>query len=415
MRSELSEPAGLNQRTQVDRVDFLDGIRGWASVVVLLSHIIGSVLALVTPELDANSFSDFKLSEFWRVIYDVYGVLLRIFTDGRLAVLIFFVLSGYALSVSHFNLQKNALALATASRYFRLTIPILFTSLIAYVMLKAGLFFNLEAAARFPVLSDWLGSFYKFHGSIQGVLSFATYDVFFRYRSEVAYNALLWTMPVELMGSFMIYGFLALFKRSNAVQWGISLLLALAFLCSTPLYACFIMGYLIAELNRIFVGKITRKGSDIFLVCAFLAVSGVAILRQFIEWGDFVTYDAATCLIATALVTSVSFSSGLRAFFSNRLSKFLGRISFPLYLIQIIVICSWSSFLYLKMPVLGGSVVLAAVINLLTTISLCIGLSALLIPIERLSIFASKTLGGYLLIKDAVRPFRESRASLPPA
>ena len=49
----------------------------------------------------------------------LFGMILRFISDGNLAVLIFFVLSGYALSVGHLNLAKKKLALATTSRYFR--------------------------------------------------------------------------------------------------------------------------------------------------------------------------------------------------------------------------------------------------------------------------------------------------------
>jgi peptidoglycan/LPS O-acetylase OafA/YrhL len=400
----------LGKRSQVSRVEFLDGIRGWASILVLLSHIIGGILAFETPELDAGSLPGFKDSP-WN---GIYGLLLRLFTDGHLAVLIFFVLSGYALSVSHFNLQKNTLALATASRYFRLMIPIFFTSLIAYLMLKLGLFFNLDAAARSPALSDWLGSFYKFRASIYGAVWFSLYGVFFRYRDDATYNSSLWTMPVELMGSFLVYGFLAIFRRSTTVQWRISVLLTLAFLCSTPLYACFTLGYLIAESNKNFAVSKRRKGSDFFLICVFVGVSVFSTFPQF-RGDDEITYDMVTCLIATALVGTVSFSSMLRGFFSNSLSRFLGKISFPLYLIQIIVICSWSSYLYLNLPLLCSSPSLAALINLLTTVLLCIGLSVLLLPIERFSISASKKLGSILLMKGSTLFFRESRASAPPA
>ena len=405
MSSALDESAGSDKKGQASRVDFLDGIRGWASVLVLFAHLIGGVLAFSTPELDIRLFADQKGSSFWGVIY---GVLLRLLTDGHLAVLIFFVLSGYALSVSHFNLQKNTLALAAASRYFRLMIPIFFTSLIAYGLLKVGLFFNLEAAATSPALSDWLGSFYKFDASIQNVVSFSLYDVFFKYQEEATYNSSLWTMPVELIGSFLVFGILAIFRRSNAIQWKIIALLTIALLDSMPLYACFILGYFIAEFNKGFISGGHRYCVEVFLLVVFVGVSVVSTFPEF--RGD----DMVTCLIATVLVASASFSSTLRGIFSNRLSRFLGKISFPLYLIQILVICSWSSYLFLKMPQLGVSTLVAVSINLFSTTSLCIGLSVLLLPIERFSIFASKKLGGLLLAKGANCAFPRSHASLPP-
>ena len=77
------------------------------------------------------------------------------------------------------DLEKKKLALATTSRYFRLMIPILLTSLIAYLLLKLNLMFNLEVATVPKKSSDWLGTFYKFDASIKDVIKFSLYDVFY--------------------------------------------------------------------------------------------------------------------------------------------------------------------------------------------------------------------------------------------
>jgi peptidoglycan/LPS O-acetylase OafA/YrhL len=99
-------------------------------------------------------------------------------------VLIFFVLSGYALSLGHLNLARRKLALATVSRYFRLMIPILVTSLIAYLLLKLNLMFNLDVATSAEKFSGWLGKFYKFDASISDAVKFSLYNVFFHYETD---------------------------------------------------------------------------------------------------------------------------------------------------------------------------------------------------------------------------------------
>ena len=102
------------------RVNFLDGIRGWASLVVLIGHLM-YVAILTTPILEFNK--ERLLTDISS--YDFLGFLsffiVRFLTDGHLAVLTFFVLSGYALSLSHLNFKKRDIALASASR---LLIPI---------------------------------------------------------------------------------------------------------------------------------------------------------------------------------------------------------------------------------------------------------------------------------------------------
>jgi len=107
-------------------------------------------------DISSNNYLDF-----------LAGIFVNFITDGHLAVLIFFVLSGYALSVGQLNLAKRKLALATTSRYFRLMMPILITSLIAYLLLKLNLMFNLQVATIPERSSGWLGTFYKFDANIK--------------------------------------------------------------------------------------------------------------------------------------------------------------------------------------------------------------------------------------------------------
>jgi len=180
------------------RVDFLDGIRGWASIAVFLSHIIMCFLVLTTPFLRYGRLrltEDISSGNYLHIMYQIF---LRFITDGHLAVLIFFVLSGYALSVGQLNLEKRKLTLSTTSRYFRLMIPILITSLIAYALLKLNLMFNLEVATTPERSSNWLGTLYNFDASIKDVIKFSFYDVFFKFDMSKTYNSTLWTIPIEI-------------------------------------------------------------------------------------------------------------------------------------------------------------------------------------------------------------------------
>lgn len=360
-------------------------------MAILVKHLVVNLLALSAPALvfrperlahdvSSHSYTDLLLN-----------LLLGMMTNGRLGLFTLFVLSGYALSVSHFNLQKNTLASAAASRYFRLMIPILYTSLIVYVLAKSDLFFNTQAAAGSNLEStDWLRFAYKSGVNLKDLVAFVFYDVFFRYDWEASLNIVLWTMPIQLTGSFIVFGFLAIFRRTQAVQWAMSIVIAAALLDSTPALACFMFGYVIAELNARFAQATSRHSFEFALVAIFLSACILATTSHF-------RGDRATCLLAVGIVVTVTFSTTLRALFSIRPVRFFGRISFPLYLIQIPVICSWSSYWFLKLPSLGFSIPAATVINLLTSIVICLGLSVALLPMDRFSISASKRLGELLL------------------
>src|SRR5262245_43932704 len=65
------------------RFGFLDGLRGWAAVIVLFHHVF-------VDGLPANDFMADRL--FWARIF---------FMNGTFAVCLFFVISGFSLSISY--------------------------------------------------------------------------------------------------------------------------------------------------------------------------------------------------------------------------------------------------------------------------------------------------------------------------
>ena len=75
-----------------DRVNFLDGIRGLAALMVLLEHVVKDFLASVQPIQYNSQFLSF-------------------ITDGHFAVAIFFVLSGYVLTVSQLSRPQSLVTL----------------------------------------------------------------------------------------------------------------------------------------------------------------------------------------------------------------------------------------------------------------------------------------------------------------
>lgn len=379
------------------RVNFLDGIRGWASLVVLIGHLM-YVAILTTPILEFNK--ERLLTDISS--YDFLGFLsffiVRFLTDGHLAVLTFFVLSGYALSLSHLNFKKRDIPLATASRYFRLMLPVLFTTFVIYLLLKLNLFFNLDVVIP-KGTSGLLNTIYTFDASIISFLKFSLIDVWITNHQNISsYNIVLWTMKVELIGSMLIYGYLLIFRRSQNPKWFIATMLTTILFLIRPLYAAFMMGYLLAELNKKFpIDKINTTINPISLkhLTAFIFLA--TVLSSALYRGS----DHLTLLYASLIVYSVSYSAKLITFFSNKISHFLGLISFPLYLVQIPIICSWSSYLHLQLSLLKFDPILSMIINLTSTLLLCILASRLLIPIENIAIKYSKIIGKLLIFRNS--------------
>lgn len=351
------------------RFEFLDGIRGWAALIVVFGHTMVGVIALDAPDF-------------------VHQIYLKFITHAYLSVMIFFVLSGYVLSISQILTTKRNLAITTVARYFRLLIPVFVVTVIAYLFLKMGFFYNVESSTTEEAKS-WLGRFYTFSPDIIDALRFAFFDTFFNYDGQHTYNSSLWTMPVEMMGSILIYSYIAIFRVMDKIYWLVAAVLVVYFYNVSPYMFCFMAGYMLAEL-KIRQRNFTNGITQVLLVLLFIGVI-------FYDTFNRPATDQGNCLEAVILIFCISYSQPLMHFFSNSFSKYLGRISFSLYLIQIVVICSWSSYLRIHLPAYGFGIYVDAIINLISTIAICIGFAHLLTPVDIATVKYSKIIARKIL------------------
>ncbi len=140
----------------------------------------------------------------------------RVVWEAQWAVSLFFVLSGFVLTLAYFRSGRQAtMSSAAVRRYFRLMIPAAASILFAYVLLKCGWMYNRTAVASMdgaaPSAHWWLNVFYNFKPSFRVALKDCFWTTFFGNGS--LYNQNLWTMPVELQGSFLVYTFALLFGK----------------------------------------------------------------------------------------------------------------------------------------------------------------------------------------------------------
>ena len=314
------------------RVEFLDGMRGWASLMVVFSHLLPCFLAITTPA--------------YRQPY------LTFISDGTLAVYIFFVLSGFALSIRFLQTANPRIPVELAlRRYPRLTLPIFASSAIAFALMKLHLFYN--AAAAIPAHSeDWLGSFYRFDAGLLHFLQFSLYNVFFHYDVAKSYNQVLWTMSVEFYGSMLVFLLCLIFPYLRGPWIVLGTLAAVMTLANSPMLP-FVLGMAIALGFETKARKTRDSGrgalaASLALILATAAYSTIS-LNGFPTVHDIeVRATLPSTIFAAVLVFGVSISAQVRGFFSNAFSRYLGSSSFPLYLTHLLVICSFASYVFLQ-------------------------------------------------------------------
>ena len=292
----------------IKRFRFLDGLRGWAAFSVLIYHIF----------IDGLPANDFMAD---RILWSKAFLL-----NGTLAVCIFFVVSGFSLSIRYLETgEARGLARIAAGRYLRLTIPIFAICAISYVLMMSGV---IGPASTRPTPLD---TYLAFAPSLQNLFGFGLFKVFFAYSSSETYDPPLWTMSYEFFGSFMVFIILAIVRGWHAriiVFAG----LALALTLWQSYFALFVGGILIADLFARLDAwpSASRYGAAL---CACGMILGLSLAPWF---------NAVYIAVATLLVAGVAFCGPIRALFENRLSDFLGWMSYPLYLVQAPVVYAFS-------------------------------------------------------------------------
>ena len=309
------------------RAQEIDGIRGWAAMVVLLFHLLYETFGAVLP---------------WTRHPAVFAVL-----NGPLAVFVFFVLSGDALSIGYLaSGRRQTLDSLAVRRYLRLTIPIAISTFVLLVLLSSGLVFNKPAGLI--VESGWLASFLNFEPSIASYLRYVLIEVYSPakvYGAPVTqYNPMLWTMPVELAGSVLIllvWYLAAGLKRARHVLAVVSLLLA----ALGSYYALFFVGMLFSVFRQSGTLDRLRKHS------AWQVAAPALFLMSIFGHGMLENQAGVrhlTILSAAVTVFCAYTSNPLLWIFRSAPSRFLGHISFPLYLIHLSVIVSFTSWWIVK-------------------------------------------------------------------
>ena len=340
------------------RIDFFDGIRGWGAIMVLLSHLCGTI-----PHMS-----------FLR------STPLAVVTDGFLAVYIFFILSGVVLSLSCFKYENlYFVASLLLKRLPRLAIPIFASSIFIYIIMTSALMYNKG------LNNPWLSEFYSFDPSLVKVIRFSFYDVFFNYVHDASYNVVLWTMSTELHGSILVAIVLLCL---NYVRFKLLFLISVSVVLFAvkPQLACFSIGMIISYIlcnksDILFLLK--KRNIKIFLCLLFLLV--------------YKAVDMGRCnVISAAIVVLLPFMfEGVYTFLVSRISSFLGKISFPLYIVHFPILCSFTSYLLIHF---GNSYPALWAITF-ASIALSIFAAFLLLPVEKFAIKISRSFANCVLVQ----------------
>jgi peptidoglycan/LPS O-acetylase OafA/YrhL len=326
-------------------------MRGLAAMIVLFSHLVINfypVLYFSGPDI---------LSVQYPLMNIIASTPLNVLYCGNFAVMVFFLISGYAITYNFFKQKDNNIASSVFRRYFRLTIPVFFSCLIVYILLKLNLLFGVEANQLF--LSASLNTYVNCDADFIRMIKFVLYNMYLG--SDQAflycYNAVLWMIGYLLIGSMLIYSILAIFGKANQKLRLIVYIIFVA-LSHKSYFLAIVLGMILCDLD---INNVLQKMNKIGLFLILLAG---------IYFSSFRSHDFPLYSILNIDFIDNHFSLGFLPFFYNSIGAFLlffaihrleflikilstkillylGKISFSIYLIQDTIIYSLSSYLYI--------------------------------------------------------------------
>lgn len=364
---------------------WLDGMRGYAAFIVFLRHYEFAYhrkgfLSYGTAE-DASFPNENK--------HFLQLPIIRLISQGEAMVIIFFVISGYVLSSKSIKCMRKAdheqlsrtIASSILRRPFRLFLPCIVSTLIVFFALRIGIYdrVNQIAGPDDVYRSIFLGWAHDpqpyvlptFWDQAQDWMhqNMDFFDIFtHRHWPQTLYDIHLWTIPVEFRCSLVLFLTIAGLSRvrSKARMTILVIMIALSFHFDAWELGMFWGGMLLAEMTIVRQEKLDNKiHNDPFsveaqspnnswpslatyfgFVLALFLLSyppqkarfapGYSTLEKLIPSGlrQEDRYRFWHCMGALLLVWTTSRETCLQRIFSCSLGRYLGNISYALYLMH---------------------------------------------------------------------------------
>jgi peptidoglycan/LPS O-acetylase OafA/YrhL len=328
----VSADVSVPTNEPLHRLTSLDALRGVAACAVVLSHCY-----LILPEQQRATLDD-----------SIGARLLLPFYNGNAAVVIFFTLSGYVLSLPYLNGTRLPYPLYVIRRVCRIFIP--FAVSIAIAMLLYAGIGHVPAGAA----SIWFNELWPTTWPSSSTL--AGHILMVGTSQDMQLNPPMWTLVHELRLS-LVFPLLVLFCRNTWLAVAISLVLLVSsvkfivllgqnphpsfpttfgttLLWTVHILPYFVTGILLSK-HRVWISLWLRRLPSLLRLCLFGAAFAIFCMPPgFGSAKENILYALAAAIM---LILAID-SRGLRSLLESAIPQYLGRISYSLYLIHLPII-----------------------------------------------------------------------------
>ena len=322
------------------RLYFLDSIRGLAAFAVLLNHCF-----LALPDIVAKTY----------IVPFIKWTPLSVIMVGRPAVIIFFVLSGFALGLSLLNSKNQSYKNFMIRRVCRIYPPYI------AAILFAVLIYILVQPHIIPDLEPW---FNKNWGDGAGANIVAGHMLMVNRPQDASLNSVVWSLAYEMRIS-IIFPLLFIIAKLAGVRVFLGLALSFTVLIegalsyfhidhapfhntgwldgvlSTLHFILFFAGGLIMAMHMERIGQVASRLP--WYAALFLWLVAGATLTSY---NDFIGGLGAVIIIGLVLG-----STSMQNLLHVAPLKWLGKVSYSLYLFHLPIILASVHLFYEKIPI----------------------------------------------------------------
>lgn len=311
------------------KINAAESIRGLACFAVVFSHVVMSFFPFL-HHFDVHEQTNIA----W--VHTVHDLPLGFLYSGDAAVFVFFVLSGYVLSYAILKrpeLFDYKIKNMMLKRYPRLMIPALTSCLIFWAVIKV-------VHVDSHLVGMWLQAFATQNFNFVHVIFEGTIGAFFISESDI--NWVLWTMTIELLGSFALFFLLYLYHYKKNLFWLGSLLVpCIAFLWKGQGFSFGVTSFILGCYIYLYA-KPLKNSTAIILLVIGLYLAGAHNTSASYHWlYQFIgekTYDYCNFLAGFLIVYSVLMSSALSKGLDHPFLVWLGKLSFSIYLMHLLML-----------------------------------------------------------------------------
>jgi peptidoglycan/LPS O-acetylase OafA/YrhL len=358
------------------RVAYLDGLRGFAALQVVVMHYVlafAPAIGNIAPAVPHPAW------EHWFIHSPLF-----FFADGYVAVSIFFLISGTVLTYS-FEASGRSFSTQVARRIIRLGLPMAASILLGAIWYFSFPQAHLQAAA-FLQNTTWLGQVGPAHPRIGAVLKELCTALLFGHahfslvfpgmlgervglmQLSQSFNAPLWTLHLELYGSFIVL-LLVVAERTLSRFWHrLVCIVAACGLIAHPL-GLFVIGYLAAKMlstspwQTISASKMAKMLGCAGVILGVSMSAHVAPAWFMRAYGRFTWFEKLPMKAddfhffsqygAMLIFFGILVLPGFQRVLGAGLGRVLGKYSFSVYLVHFPILLTLTSFLTVRFAALG--------------------------------------------------------------